>query len=339
MVYCNQMKKQGGDFAVKGKVLFENIRNRRLEVEFTQQDLANTSGLSLSLIKAIETGRSESGRENIEKISAALGVAIDDIYIGDYRETKVVSIANNKGGSGKTSVVAGLGYALAEKGYKILFVDGDAQFNLSYSLGMNLSPENSLNHAIINENSLMGYIQRTAYDNMDIIVSDFDMALIEMKLFTKVMRESVMRKILEPVVEAGIYDFILIDTNPTLGILNFNILNASDYVIIPVELSSFGIIGLNTIKNYINEIRTFNRNLELAGVLMNKVDKRESITDDAQDVLEQTFGEIVFKSYISVDTNIKKAQWDRQPLDLFNRNSRATKQFKSFAEEVIRIVK
>ena len=324
---------------MKGKVLFEKIRKRRLEVEFTQQDLANASGISLSLIKALETGRSESGKENIEKIAQSLGLDVGDIYIDDYRDTKVISIANNKGGSGKTSVVSGLGYALADKGYKILFIDGDAQFNLSYSFGMSIDPEKSLNHAIINERGLDEYIQGTEYENIDIIISDFDMALIEMKLFTKVMRESIMKKILMPIVNAGIYDFIIFDTNPTLGILNFNILNASNYVVIPVELSSFGIIGLNTIRDYIEEIKTFNTGLSLAGVLMNKVDKRESITDDAQEVLKDTFGDIVFKSYISIDTNIKKAQWDRQPLDVFKRNARANKQFKSFAEEVVRIVK
>lgn len=72
---------------------------------------------------------------------------------------------------------------------------------------------------------------------------------------------------------------------------------------------------------------------------MNKVDKRESISSDAAEVLKQTFGDIVFKNYISTDTNIKKAQWDREPIDVFNKNSRANKQFKALAEEVIKLVK
>lgn len=324
---------------MKGKLLYEKIRDRRLDKEFTQKDLANMTNLSLSLIKSIETGRSETTLENIKKIADSLETSVNNLYIEDFRATKVISIANNKGGSGKTSVVAGLGYALANKGNKVLFVDGDAQFNLSYSLGMNIDNQRNLNHAIINENNLLDYIKETKYENVDIIISEFDMALIEMKLFTKVMRESVVKKILEPVVEAGIYDYIIIDTNPTLGILNFNILNASDYVIIPVELSSFGIIGLSTIKDYIDEIKTFNRDLKLIGVLMNKVDKRESISSDAAEVLKQTFGDIVFKNYISTDTNIKKAQWDREPIDVFNKNSRANKQFKALAEEVIKLVK
>ncbi|OHW61277.1 sporulation initiation inhibitor protein Soj [Andreesenia angusta] len=320
------------------KVEFEKIKKLRLERGMTQVELAEATGVNVSVIKSQETGRSDMNYDYLLKIAEGLGVDIGDIYIEDYRETKVITVANNKGGSGKTSVVASLGHTLSDMGKKVLLIDSDMQMNLSYSYGFERDRMN-LNEAIVNEEDLGGYIRKTDFDNLDIIISDFEMATIEMHLFTKTLRETVFKRLLRKTVESGVYDFIIIDTNPTLGMLNLNILNASDYVIVPVEMSAFGILGLEVLIKFINQAQEINEKLELAGVLRTKVDKRESITSEADEVLMDVFGEKIFDAYIPIDTNVKKAQWERQPLNVFNKSSRANKQYTRFAKELMAIVK
>lgn len=317
---------------------YEKIKKLRLERGMTQVELAEATGVNVSVIKSQETGRSDMNYDYLLKIAEGLGVDLGEIYIEDYRETKVITVANNKGGSGKTSVVASLGHTLSDMGKKVLLIDSDMQMNLSYSYGFERDRMN-LNEAIVNEEDLGGYIRKTDFDNLDIIISDFEMATIEMHLFTKTLRETVFKRLLKKTVESGVYDFIVIDTNPTLGMLNLNILNASDYVIVPVEMSAFGILGLEVLIKFINQAQEINEKLELAGVLRTKVDKRESITSEADEVLMDVFGEKIFDSYIPIDTNVKKAQWERQPLNVFNKSSRANKQYTRFAKELMTIVK
>lgn len=326
---------------MSGKLISEKIKQRRTEIDFTQQDLANEAGLNVSIIKAIETGRSETSYENVVKIAEALGVEVSSIYLEDFRDTKVITIANNKGGSGKSTAVSNLSYSLTEinKGVKILQIDSDMQMNLSYSYGIERDVEKNLNVALIKEESLENYIKKTSYNNIDIVISDFDMATIEMTLFTKTLRESVFKRILQPVVEKGLYDYIILDTNPTLGMLNFNILNASDYVFIPVEMSAFGILGLEVVTKFIKQVQNINTNLQLGGVLRTKVDKRENVTKDADELLKDVFGDKILNTYISVDTNVKKAQWNSIPLNIYNQGSRATEQYRELAKEVIKIVR
>lgn len=320
------------------KVEFEKIKRIRLERGMTQLELSEATGVNLSVIKSQETGRSDMNHEYLQKIADGLGVDIGEIYIEDYRDTKVITVANNKGGSGKTSVVASLGHTLSEMGKKVLLIDSDMQMNLSYSYGFERDRMN-LNEAIVKEEDLSGYIKRTEFENLDMIISDFEMATIEMHLFTKTLRETVFKRLLKKTVESGAYDFIIIDTNPTLGMLNLNILNATDYVIVPVEMSAFGILGLEVLIKFINQAQEINEKLELAGVLRTKVDKRESITSEADEVLMDVFGDKIFDAYIPIDTNVKKAQWERLPLNVFNKSSRANKQYMKFAKELMAIVK
>ncbi len=325
---------------MKSLILNEVIKKRRTDLGFTQQELSEKTGINLSVIKSLETGRSDTTFDNINKISEALNIPLDDIYIEDFRDTKVITVANNKGGSGKTSVVASLGYCLSEmNNHRILLIDGDMQMNLSYSYDLERHEKLNLHEAIVKEEPLTNYILPTKFQHIDMIISDFNMATIEMTLFTKTLRETIFKRILQPIIDKGTYDYILIDTNPTLGILNFNILNASDYVIVPVEMSAFGILGLEILTKFIRQAQNINKNLSLAGVLRTKVDKRELITAEAESVLSEVFEEKIFDTYISIDANVKKSQWEQTPLNVFNETSRANKQYQSLAKEVFRVVK
>lgn len=325
---------------IRSVIRHENLKNIRIEQDMTQTSLAEKSGVNLSTIKSVETGRSETSRDKVEKIANALGVDISELWLEDYRWTKVIAVASNKGGCGKTSVAGSLASSLSEiDDNRILLIDGDMQMHLSYSYGMQQDEKNSLLEALIKEDDLQNYIKKTEYPNIDIIIADFKMSKIEMILFTKTLREILITRMLKNTIDSGTYDFIIFDTNPTLGILNYNILHSCDYAIVPVELTAFGLLGLENIIDYIEEVKPANPKLTLLGVLRTKVDRRESLTIDCEKTIHKTFGDKVFKAYISVDANVKKSQMYQLPLSTFMQTSRANMQYQVLAREVLSLVK
>lgn len=324
---------------MKGKILHDKIKERRIEIDFRQTDLAEASGVNVNIIKGLETGLRNTSYENIVEIANALKIDVSEIFIEGYRDTKIIAAVNNKGGCGKTSVVSSLAYTLSQMDNKVLLIDSDQQMNLSIVYGLDENKEKNINIAIEKEEGLFKHIINTKYENIDFVLGDYNMSTIEMTLFTKKLRESIFKKILSPIIERGIYDYILVDTNPTLGMLNFNILNTCDYIIVPVEMSYLGIKGMTPLLRFIADVRETNPNLQIAGVLMNKVDKREKITDKAEAMLKDIFGDIIFDSYIPIDSNIKKSQWENLPVEIFDKNSRASKKYKALAKELTKIVR
>lgn len=254
-------------------------------------------------------------------------------------KTKIIAVSNNKGGSGKTTVSGNLGYSLAEKGQKILLIDADMQINLTRSYDIQRNMDKSLYNALLKEDTLEKYIINTRYENIDIIISDHMLSAIDMELFTKKLRETIFQRMLKPVVESNIYDYIIIDTCPFLGLLNYNILVASNYVLVPVELSAFGIEGLEPLTNFFEEARLINSNLQLMGIVETKVDLRESTTDVTREILKNLFKGKIMKSYIPIDINIKKSQFAGEPLKVFMPQSRAAIAYEDLAKEVIKFGK
>ena len=146
------------------KLDYARLKNIRLEQDITQKELATATGVNLSTIKQIETGRSATDLENIEKLCAYLEVDINEIYHPDYHDTKVLCMLNNKGGCGKTSLCSGIATSMAELGLRILVIDGDGQRNLSSSFDMPRSEKN-FGAAVLAEQDLNGYIQPTKFEN------------------------------------------------------------------------------------------------------------------------------------------------------------------------------
>ena len=320
------------------KMIVERIKERRMELGMTQQALADKSGVNFSTLRALESGRYKGGEEMMAGIAEALGVPIEEVYMADARDTKVICLCNNKGGCGKTSITSGLGSALALEGRRVLLVDCDMQMSLSDSLGFQQDRFNSVLRAFtettVDMNSL---IRPTGYEGVDIIISDFDMAAVEMMLYPRLKREFVFKNMLSGIIDRGHYDFILIDTNPTLGMVNINCLNASDYAIVPVELSRFGMLGLDTLTRFFNEtILPINPDFSVMGVVFNKVDQRNAITKVARDSIKELFGNIIFKTSISDATAIANAQWEMQPLHIYNKKAKPAEQFTDLAKEVIK---
>ena len=257
--------------------------------------------------------------------------------------TKVIAFANNKGGSGKSTTCANVAYAMTMDGYKVLMIDGDMQLNLSLSYFEEdkvldfAKGEKNLYKAIIKQERLDDYIVHTGYERLDLIPSSTLMSSIEYELFTKWQREFILKKCLSGIKESGEYDYILIDSPPTLGGWVMNILCAADYLIVPVEASPWGLFGLANMVDFYNEVREINPALNLAGIVVTKVDERKNYFKQTKETLSELEDIYVFTSYIRVDSSIEWSQDNSKPVIVYKKSSRSASEYIELAKEVERI--
>ncbi len=255
-------------------------------------------------------------------------------------KTTVIAFANNKGGSGKTTTCANVAYSLSTIGKKVLMVDGDMQLNLSLSffdedrvLDM-ARGEKNLYHAIKGQLPLDDYIVHTPYDKLDLIPSSTLMSGIEFDLFTMWQREFILKNSLENIIEAGDYDYILIDAPPTLGGWVMNILCAADYVIMPVEASPWGLFGVANMFEFLESVKKLNRNLQLLGIAVTKVDMRKNYFKQTIEALHDSGDIHVFDNVIRVDSEVEWAQDNSKPIMIHKKSARSAQEYLELAKEV-----
>jgi len=256
------------------------------------------------------------------------------------KKTRIIAFANNKGGSGKTTSCANIGYSLAQLGKKVLLIDGDMQLNLSLSyfsedevLEM-AAGEKNLYYAIKKQEDLRDYIVHTPYDNLDLIPSSMLMSGMEYELFTKWQREFILRSCLKTIKVSGEYDYILIDAPPTLGGWVMNILCASDYVIMPVEASPWGLFGVANMFEFLEDVRRINENLELLGIAITKVDARKNYYKQTCETLRSADNVHVFENIIRVDSEVEWAQDDSKPILVHKAKARSAGEYMELAKEI-----
>jgi len=259
-------------------------------------------------------------------------------------KTVTISFANNKGGSGKSTTCCNVGYELSKMGYRVLLIDGDMQMNLSLCffseeevLQMATNGKN-IYTALSEQKDLEDFILPTAYEGVDMITSSSLMSGIEYELFTKWQREFILSRCLKGVKESGKYDFILIDAPPTLGGWVMNILCASDYLIIPVEASPWGLFGLANMLEFYSTVQGISPALNLLGVAITKVYERKNYFRQTIEALKQTEGVHLFESYIRVDSTIEWAQDNSKPVGAYKSGARSAKEYKKLTEEVVNLV-
>ncbi|MBE5742015.1 MAG: ParA family protein [Clostridiales bacterium] len=256
-------------------------------------------------------------------------------------KTKVICFANNKGGSGKSTTCASVAYAFSQMGKKVLLIDGDMQLNLTLSYFTEdkaleiASSEKNLYIAIKEQKPLTDFIYKTDFEGVDIIPSSTLMSSIEFELFTKWQREFILKKMLAPVVESGVYDYVLIDAPPTLGCWVMNILCSADRIILPVEASPWGLFGLANMFEFIGQVQEIAPSLELLGVVVTKVDARKNYFKQTMETLKTTEGINVFESVIHLDSSVEWAQDNSQPVGSYKKSSRSALEYKALAEEIL----
>ena len=254
--------------------------------------------------------------------------------------TRILAFANNKGGSGKTTTCANVGYSLSLLGKKVLLIDGDMQMNLSLSFFSEeevlklASGEKNLYYGVKKQEDLSDYRIATPYENLDLIPSSTLMSGIEYELFTKWQREMILKNCLAGIRESCEYDYILIDAPPTLGGWVINILCASDGVILPVEASPWGLFGVANMFEFLEDVKKIAPGLALLGVVITKLDARKNYGRQTLEALK-AFEEVsVFSTVIRVDSEIEWAQDNSRPVYAYKKSARSALEYMELAKEV-----
>jgi chromosome partitioning protein len=246
--------------------------------------------------------------------------------------TRVISFANQKGGVAKTTTTLNLGVAFAEQGLKVLLVDLDPQGNLTMSQGLNPdSIERSMFDVLVHRLPIQEVVQRA---EVDLAVSSIDLAGAELALSSMIGRERALEKALADV--KGGYDYVLIDTPPSLGLLTINALVASNGVIVPVQCEYLSLRGLVQLENTLSMIReNLNPHVEIEGILPTMYDKRTLHSREAVEILQENFGELVFNTRIRKTVRYAEAPVKGTSVLKYDPSGKAAEAYRKLAKEVL----
>jgi chromosome partitioning protein len=253
---------------------------------------------------------------------------------------KIIAIANQKGGVGKTTTAINLAGSLAEQGYRILCVDMDPQSNLTVGLGINLrTVDRSIADALVDPAiSLDDVIVPTQTANVDVAPSTIDLSATENVLFSAIGREQALRDVLDSPAAAH-YDYVLIDCPPTLGLLTLNALVASDGVIIPVQTQYYALKGFTALMNVITQIRTkgLNPRLRVLGLLPTFYDGRTVLGRDMLQEMRDLGDHHIFENMIRQTVRLGEAPLVGRPVTSYASNTEAARAYRGLAREVIEL--
>jgi chromosome partitioning protein len=256
-------------------------------------------------------------------------VAVEEVAT---KHAEVIAFANQKGGVAKTTTTLNLAVAFAETGHRVLCIDLDPQGNLTMSQGIDPDKvEKSLYDVLVNDMPISEIIQ---HREIDIAVASIDLAGAEIAMSTKIGRERSLEKALREV--AGDYDFICIDTPPSLGLLTINALTAATKVIVPVQCEYLSMRGLVQLQNTLKMIQeNLNPDVRIEGILPTMLDSRTVHAKEAVEILEENFGDLVFKSRIKKAIKFAEAPVKGASVLKYDSDSSAASYYRDLAKEVL----
>ena len=248
--------------------------------------------------------------------------------------TKIISIANQKGGVGKTTTTINLATSLSAINKKVLLIDADPQGNASTGIGIAHKDRiPSLYELIIKRELDMGAIKKTIVPNLSIITANTNLAAAELELTSVKKREFVLADIL---LKTNSFDFILIDCPPALGLLTINALVASNSVIVPLQSEFFALEGMSSLVNTIKLIKeSFNPKLNVEGILLTMVDKRNTLSSLVEKDVREHFGETVYKTTIPRNVKISEAPSHGKPAIIYDVNCSGSMAYIGLAREIM----
>ncbi len=248
---------------------------------------------------------------------------------------KIIAIANQKGGVGKTTTSVNLSACLGKMGKKTLIVDIDPQGNTTSGLGIDpKSLSLSIYDCLINETDIKDVILKTEYEGLFIVPSNINLAGAELELALKEKREFLLKDALSKVRE--FFDFILIDCPPSLGLITLNSFTASDSILVPIQCEYYALEGLSQLTNTIKLVKkSLNPSLAIEGILMTMFDARTNLSIQVVDEVKKFFKDKVFKTIIPRNVRLSEAPSFGQPIIEYDKHSKGAECYLALAEEVI----
>ena len=249
---------------------------------------------------------------------------------------KIISIANQKGGVGKTTTAINLSTIIAKKGKKVLMIDADPQGNASSGVGIDRDNiELSVYDILINEIEVEEVVKKTNIKNLNICPSNINLAGAEVELVSVMSREQRLKEKLDKV--KGDYDFIIIDCPPSLGLITLNAFTASDSVLIPVQCEYYALEGLGQLLNTINLVKKhLNKNIEIEGALLTMYDIRTNLSNQVVKEVKKYFNDKVYKNVIPRNVKLSEAPSYGMPISVYDPRSKGAKSYEKFVKEFLK---